>query len=102
MFHSRSASFGSYLIGFLISLVLSLGAFALVVYHSLNDQCLIISVVVLALIQLLVQVICFFRLSAQAEERWNLITFIFTLLIMLIVVSGSLWIMYNLNYNMVQ
>ena len=39
-------------------------------------------------------------MNTASEERWNLIAFLFTLLIIGIVVVGSLWIMYNLNINM--
>ena len=42
----------------------------------------------------------FLHMNTSSEERWNVIAFLFTLLIIGIVVIGSLWIMYNLNINM--
>ncbi|MBE8365690.1 cytochrome o ubiquinol oxidase subunit IV, partial [Leptospira borgpetersenii serovar Balcanica] len=44
--------------------------------------------------------VCFLHMNASSEERWNLVAFVFTLLIIAIVVVGSIWIMWNLNYNM--
>jgi cytochrome o ubiquinol oxidase operon protein cyoD len=39
-------------------------------------------------------------MNTSSEERWNLVALVFTVLIIAIVVVGSLWIMYNLNVNM--
>lgn len=92
----------SYVIGFVLTLALTLIAYSLVMNHALVPQSLYIVLAVLVILQLIVQAVFFFRLNTATEnDRWNLIIFLFTLLIMLIVVSGSLWIMYNLNYYMV-
>ncbi len=94
--------FASYLIGFVLSLVLSLVAYAIVVKHTLSNSGLYIALTVFVVLALFVQVIFYFRLNTKTQDdRWNLICFLFTILIMAIVVSGSLWIMYNLNYYMV-
>jgi cytochrome o ubiquinol oxidase subunit IV len=94
--------FKSYITGFLLSVILAISAFAVVDKHLFRKEVLFFSVGILTLVNLLVQVCFFLRLNARSEEdRWNLIFFIFTLFIILIVVTGSLWIMYNLNYYMV-
>ena len=90
----------SYIVGFILSILLTIVPYALVVNHLLTGDALVISVVILGIIQLLVQLIFFLHLSAHPSQRWNLITFSFTLLIVVILVIGSLWIMYNMNYNM--
>ena len=55
----------------------------------------------IAVAQVIVQVICFLRLNAQTEQgKMNLMSFIFTIIILGVVVLGSLWIMVNLGYNM--
>ena len=92
----------SYIIGFILSILLTIVPYALVVNHLLVGDALVISVVVLGIIQLLVQLIFFLHLSSHPSQRWNLITFSFTLLIVVILVIGSLWIMYNMNYNMME
>ena len=90
----------AYIVGFVLSVLLTLSAFALVKWHLLPQQGLYISLSLLAIMQLVVQAVCFLRLNAHSEGRENLFPFLFTILIICILVSGSLWIMYNLNYNM--
>jgi len=57
-------------------------------------------VVATAVVQILVHLVCFLHMNASSEERWNLVAFVFTLLIIAIVVVGSIWIMWSLNENM--
>lgn len=90
----------AYLIGFILCIFLTLLPFGLVFKHVFDNFGLYVSLTVLALMQLYVQVVYFLRLNANPKGRWNLVSFFFTILIILIVVFGSLWIMYNLNYNM--
>jgi cytochrome o ubiquinol oxidase operon protein cyoD len=98
----------SYVSGLILSLVLTLLAFSLVALHlyapaylyGLSTLGVYLSVAVLAVIQLIVQVACFLRLNSSREGQWELMPFLFTLLIVAILVSGSLWIMLSLNYNM--
>lgn len=59
-----------------------------------------LAVVSMAVIQVLVHLIYFFQMNTSSEERWNLVALLFTAMIIGIVVVGSLWIMYNLNFNM--
>jgi cytochrome o ubiquinol oxidase operon protein cyoD len=47
-----------------------------------------------------VQVVFFFNLNDEKKPKWNTMAFLFMMLIVLIVVLGSLWIMTNLDYNM--
>jgi cytochrome o ubiquinol oxidase operon protein cyoD len=90
----------AYITGLALSLILTVLAFVLVGKHLLSDTSLYIAVAVLALIQFCVQSLCFLRLNAGPEGRWNLYPFIFAVFVVFVVVGGSLWIMYNLNYNM--
>lgn len=90
----------SYVIGFILSILLTVLPYAIVVHHLLVSDALVIAIVVLGVIQLLVQLIFFLHLSTHPSQRWNLITFAFTLLILVILVCGTLWIMWNMNYNM--
>ena len=90
----------SYLIGFILSIVLTIVPYHIVVNHVFTGDTLVVAVVLLAFLQLLVQLIFFLHLSAAPTQRWNLMTFIFAVLIVAILVVGSLWIMWNLNYNM--
>ncbi|MFN7093920.1 MAG: cytochrome o ubiquinol oxidase subunit IV [Burkholderiales bacterium] len=90
----------SYIVGFILSIVLTIIPYLIVVDHMLIGNALLLTVVGLAVLQLLVQLVFFLHLSTASEQRWNLMTFMFTILILIILVVGTLWIMWNLNYNM--
>lgn len=90
----------TYLTGFFLCIVLTLIPFWLVIQHVLPNKHLYLALFVFAVIQLYVQVVFFLRVNASPEGRWNLGSFLFTLLILAIVVIGALWIMYNLNFYM--
>lgn len=55
---------------------------------------------VLAGVQLAIQVATFLHLGSEQRPRWQSMSFVFTLITALIIVVGSIWIMLNLNYNM--
>lgn len=90
----------SYVIGFVLSLLLTLMAFGFVGEHLFTERMLYVLLVALALLQLFVQVVFFLRMNTTTEGRWNTMPFLFTIVIVSVLVFGSLWIMYNLNYNM--
>lgn len=90
----------AYITGLVLSFFLTLAAFLLVGKQLLSNTSLFIAVAVLALLQFFVQAIFFLRLNADPEGRWNLYPFIFAIFVVIVLVAGSLWIMYNLNLNM--
>lgn len=94
-----AGSFKSYTIGFVMSVVLTFAAYALVVNHVISGWDLVWALIGLAIIQLLVQLIFFLHLSNESSPRWNLLAFTFMLTTVLILAIGSLWIMNNLDYN---
>jgi cytochrome o ubiquinol oxidase subunit IV len=61
---------------------------------------LITTILGLALIQLLVQLIFFLHLGKGQDSTWNLVVFLTTVSLVLLIVVGSLWIMDHLNTNM--
>jgi cytochrome o ubiquinol oxidase operon protein cyoD len=95
-----------YLVGYALSVLLTLSIFALVFIHISSDHETIshstvhMLIVISALLQLGVQSFFFLHLSRRPEERFNFMAFIFTLYTVAFIVIGSLWIMNNLNRNM--
>lgn len=90
-----------YLMGFLLSAVLTTIPFWLVMTGALQDkQATVLIVIALAVVQILVHTVAFLHLNTRSEGGWTLMAYIFTAVIVLIVISGSLWIMYHLNSNM--
>jgi cytochrome o ubiquinol oxidase operon protein cyoD len=104
--HSQGDTHGhgsrrSYLIGFGLSLVLTAVPFWLVMTGVLADaQSTAIAIIALAFVQIVVHTLFFLHVNTRAEGGWTLMALIFTLVIVAIVISGSLWIMYHLNSNM--
>ncbi len=90
----------SYVVGFFLALILTLIAFAIVMNKIFTGQTVYVVLAALAILQLLVQSYCFLRLNARSESQWSTMPFLFTIFIIAVLVSGSIWIMYNLNYNM--
>ena len=91
--------FKSYLLGFILSILLTVAAYLLVVNNMLSQGVLIIVILALAVIQLWVQLIMFLHLGQETGPRWKLISWISTASVLLIVVIGSIVIMNNLNYH---
>ena len=90
-----------YLFGVVSCAILTVIAFYTVMDNTLPKWQIFTVIFAAACIQLLVQVICFLRLNTQTEQsRTNTMSFIFTIVILVTIISGSLWIMSNLNYNM--
>ena len=92
----------SYYTGFIISLVLLLVSSWLVMAHVLSVTALPVVLFILVLLQLCTQTRFFMRMNVSAEDRsWNLMSFLFVILVVCVILGGTIWIMYNLHYNMV-
>ena len=100
-FGTGEKKLGMYSIGFIICCVLTLLSFAAVMSGHFSRPTAILIIFTLASIQFLVQIIFFLRLTTQTEQgRTNVMTLIFTAVILVSILAGSLWIMASLNYNM--
>ncbi|MGQ3040801.1 MAG: cytochrome o ubiquinol oxidase subunit IV [Brevundimonas sp.] len=93
-------TYRSYLTGFVISAVLTIIPFAMVMMGDFSDTLTIAVIVSFAVVQIVVQMIYFLHLHPKSEGGWNLLAFLFTAIILVIVISGSLWVMHHLDSNM--
>lgn len=93
-------SFFSYSIGFVLCVILTLIPFGAVMSEAFTQSTSILIIVITAILQIYVQLVFFLHMDNSSEQRWNLIAFIFSLVIIGIVVGGSIWIMTELNYYM--
>ncbi len=99
--HDKShGSLKSYIVGFLLSLVLTLASFGAVMTDLVPRESRLLALVVLCIVQLLVQLVYFLHLGASRTQRDNTGVFICTALLIAIIVAGSLWVMHNANENM--
>lgn len=99
-------SMTSYIMGFVLSVALTLTAYVFVnahvssAHHDFSHHFLIGLVMLLATIQLIVQLVFFLHLDREPRPYWNLQVLLFAAGVIAIVVIGSIWIMSNLNYRM--
>lgn len=92
-----------YIVGFVSSLGLTLTAFWLVWRHTqglspFEQNTLVVALIVLAVGQLFVQLICFLHLGDKDSPSGNTVTLLFALFIVTILVGGTIWIMYHLDH----
>ena len=91
-----------YILGVVLCIFLTLVSFITVIYSTIATTTMLLIILISALMQFVVQVVCFLRLNVKNEQsRINLISFIFTIAIFSILIGGSLWIMWNLHYRMI-
>jgi cytochrome o ubiquinol oxidase operon protein cyoD len=91
----------SYLIGFGLSVVLTAIPFWLVMGDVLSSKpATAITITVFAAMQIVVHMIYFLHMNARSEEGWTMMALIFTIIMVFIALSGTLWVMYHLNTNM--
>ena len=89
----------SYAIGFILSIILTAIPFGLVMYPSLPKNLTVLIVVAMAVIQVVVHGV----LPAHGpleEQRSNVSTFLFTTLVIALLVGLSLWIMFSIHIEM--
>ncbi len=90
-----------YVTGFVAAIALSFISYTVATGSAVSSPGATMAVLlVLAAIQLAIQLICFLHLGANDRSRDRTITLLFTLTMMLVIVIGSLWIMKNLDYRM--
>jgi cytochrome o ubiquinol oxidase subunit IV len=90
----------AYLWGFFFCLILTLTAFWIAAKDLFTGWQFAIALFSLAFLQLLVQLVFFLHLAKEDKPRRNFHIFLFMAFILTIVFLGSLWVMYNLDYNM--
>ncbi|MTE00395.1 cytochrome o ubiquinol oxidase subunit IV [Paracoccus sp. YIM 132242] len=91
----------SYMTGFILSVILTAIPFAVVMGGGFESRLLTAAVVVgLAVVQILVHMVYFLHMNTRSDEGWTMMALIFTVVILVIVLAGSLWVMYHMNTNM--
>ncbi|HUC50516.1 MAG TPA: cytochrome o ubiquinol oxidase subunit IV [Xanthobacteraceae bacterium] len=99
--HAPHVTLDGYLIGFGLSVILTAVPFYLVMSGVLESKtATALAITILAVAQIVVHMVYFLHLDAKSEAGWNLMALIFTAVILIIALTGSLWIMYHLKVNM--
>ena len=97
---ASSGSLRTYVAGFILSFVLTLIPFALVMSGVVSREAALFGICTAGILQILVHLHYFLHLDASSAQRWNVLALLFTFLIMIFFVGGTLWVMYTLNYRM--
>ncbi|MCU6790669.1 MULTISPECIES: cytochrome o ubiquinol oxidase subunit IV [Paenibacillus] len=95
---AHGGSLKSYTIGFILSIVLTIIPLVLVMNHMLNTTATLVIILLIAVLQFAIQMIFFMHIKEEQKPRYNLMALILGLVILVTIVSGSIWIM---TYNAV-
>jgi cytochrome o ubiquinol oxidase operon protein cyoD len=96
----RTRELRTYVIGYVLSLALTVAAFVAVRWPSLGARATFGAVLTLGLIQMVVQFRCFMHISFKRSSRHDLQLILFSALIIGLMVSGTLVILFNLRDRM--
>ena len=95
------STFKGYMTGFVLAVILTAIPFWLVmgkVFDKPGTTALVI--LAFAVVQIVVHMVYFLHMDAKSEGGWNMLALIFTLVVVVITLAGSLWVMYHMNTNM--
>jgi len=95
------ATFKGYMTGFVLSVILTAIPFWLVMAKVFDKPSTTIMVVLaFAAVQIVVHMIYFLHMDAKSEGGWNMLALVFTVVLVVITLAGSLWVMFHLTSNM--
>jgi cytochrome o ubiquinol oxidase operon protein cyoD len=99
--HADHGSLKSYTTGFVLAVILTAIPFWLVM-GKVFDKSSTTGLVLLAFaaVQIVVHMVYFLHMNTKSEGGWSMLALIFTIMLVFIMLSGSLWVMYHLNHNM--
>jgi len=99
--HASHGTRGSYLKGFFLSVLLTAVPFWAVMTGAFKDPSTAALVIMLfAVLQIIVHMIYFLHMNTKSENGWTMMALIFTIILVVITLSGSIWVMYHMNTNM--
>ena len=90
----------SYMIGCVLSIILTAIPFALAMTASLPKNLTVLIIVAMAVIQVVVHLVYFLHMDRSAAQRNNVIAFVFAAIVIVLLVGLSLWIMFNIHIEM--
>jgi cytochrome o ubiquinol oxidase operon protein cyoD len=90
-----------YLTGFVLAVILTAIPFWIVMSGGLGKSNTTALVILgFAVVQIVVHMIYFLHMNTRSEGGWTMLALIFTIVLVVITLSGSIWVMYHLNHNM--
>jgi cytochrome o ubiquinol oxidase operon protein cyoD len=89
-----------YLTGLGLAILLTATSFFVAGTNLVWEPSIPVALVVLAIAQMGVHLVFFLHITTGADNANNVLALAFGMLIVILVIGGSLWIMANLNHNM--
>ena len=89
----------TYLTGFILALVLTLIPFGIVYWRLLGATSALAVIALTAIAQIVVQLRYFLHVDFKTTPRENLIALFFAAFLILVMVGGSLWVLFDLHYR---
>ncbi len=93
----RNSGFKRYAVGFFLALLLTVLPFGIVMDRP---GAMPAAIAAFGIAQIIVHLVFFLHVNDSSKERWNLMALLFTVVVVVIIVGGSMWIMHNLDHNM--
>jgi cytochrome o ubiquinol oxidase operon protein cyoD len=97
--HEHGAT-GSYIVGFILSLIFTIIPYYLVVNKTIAGNMLVAVIIGIAVIQMFIQIFFFLHLGRGPKPFYNVVFFFATAGLIVVVIGASLLIMNNLYHNM--
>jgi cytochrome o ubiquinol oxidase subunit IV len=91
--HENHGSIKAYIIGFVLSIVLTVIPLVLVLNHTLGKTGLIVSILLTAVLQFVVQLFFFMHIRDGQGPRYNVMALILGIIFVVTIVAGAIWIM---------
>lgn len=90
-----------FITGSVLSVLLTAIPFWLVMSGGLHSgSATALTIFAFAMVQIVVHVVYFLHVDPKSEGGWTLMATIFTAIIVVLTIVGSIWVMYHLDVNM--
>ena len=94
-------SYKGYATGFILSVILTAIPFWLVMAKVLPSPKITGFVILgFAAVQMVVHMVYFLHMNGKVEGGWSMLALLFTGALIIIMMAGSVWVMYHMNTNM--
>lgn len=99
--HGSHGTMGTLMLGFALAALLTIIPFGIVMGEpDITSNTKIAIIMGFAGLQIIVHLVYFLHVNGKVEGGWTIAATVFAVVILGIVLAGSLWVMHNMNENM--
>lgn len=100
--HGWNKSFKPLFLGLTLSFILTIAAYRIDTKYHLPPTTLMWTLISLAMAQVIFQCIFYFHLGLEDRPAWSSYSIYFVIAVLVIIIGGSIWIMSQIDYNMME